>query len=386
MQNQNLSVFLSGAKIRHIKAFFFSCGFATPCNRDVNLYCYPCLCPAGKGLIFVKKYATATCLAVLGIAALGGLSGAGAAALPPDDPHSIVTIQLENDALSIPSTDELYTSGERLGYVGPTGALPGFISDLGRGIFGEGTQRLEFDLQQQIFTPTKTQLYNPNPQDRPYAGQLSLRLSLIQDTMQTRSIAGVAVGVVGPAALGQPVQNGFHEIIGQTPNRGWRYQLHNEPTLDFSGGRIWREEVADFGPIGVQVLPQITGQIGNTEIYAQTGAIVRFGQGLDSDFGPAVMQPQLSGMDAYTPTRPFVWYVFGGVLGRLVAHDMLIQGNDFQSSRGTGLTHLQGSLEFGAAVIYRGVRISAVETIETPQFHHSAPAFQYGSVALSVRF
>lgn len=335
----------------------------------------------------MKKYASATCLAALAAAAFVSMpAGAAAASVPPDDPHSIVTIQLENDALSIPSTDELYTSGERLGYVGPTGAVPGFVSGLGHQLFGVGTQRIEVDLQQVIFTPTDTQVYNPNPKDRPYAGQLSVKLSLIQDTTLTRSIAGVSLGVVGPAALGQSVQNGFHEIIGQTPNKGWGYQLNNEPTLDFFGGRIWRENIADLAGVGVQVLPQLTGQVGNTEIYAQAGGILRFGQGLDSDFGPAVIQPQLSGMDAYTPTRPFVWYVFGGVLGRFVAHDMLVQGNDFQSSRGVGLTHWQGDMEFGAAVIYRGVRLSAVETFETPEFHHSAPAFQYGSVALSVRF
>ncbi len=335
----------------------------------------------------MKKYATLARCAALGAAGYIFVAKAAlAVTLPPRDPHSIVTIQLENDALSIPSTDRLYTSGERLGYVGPTGMVPGFVAGLGHDLFGAGVQRLEIDFQQQIFTPTNTQLYNPNPQDRPYAGQLSARFSLIQDTTEMRSIVGAAVGIVGPASLAQSVQNGFHEIIGQTPNRGWHYQLHDEPTLDFFGGRIWRKDLATFGPVGVQVLPQITGQVGNTEIYAQTGAIVRVGQGLDSDYGPAVIQPQLSGMDAYTPTRPFVWYVFGGALGRFVAHDMLIQGNDFRSSRGTGLTHLQGDLELGAAVIFRGVRISAVETIETPEFHHSAPAFQYGSVALSVRF
>ncbi|MCB5943394.1 lipid A deacylase LpxR family protein [Acidocella sp. KAb 2-4] len=314
------------------------------------------------------------------------LAPAARAATPPPDPAGILTIQLENDALSIPSTDRLYTSGERLGYVTPTGDVPGFVSGLGRRLFGEGTQRMEIDLQQVIFTPTNTQLYNPNPKDRPYAGELSLRVGLIQDTTETRSLAGVALGVVGPDSLGQSVQNGFHEIIGQTPNRGWHYQLRNEPTLNVYGGRIWREDVGQIGGVDVQVLPQMTGQVGNTEIYAQAGGILRFGQGLDADFGPAVIQPQLSGTDAYTPTQALSWYVFGGVLGRVVAHDMLIQGNDFTSSRGTSLIPLQGDLEFGAAVILGGMRISAVETIETPEFRHSAPAFQYGSVAISTRF
>jgi lipid A 3-O-deacylase len=307
---------------------------------------------------------------------------------PPADPHSIVTVQLENDALSLPGTDELYTSGERLGYVTPTGDLPNFLSQFGHQIFGGGTQRLEFDLQQVIFTPTDTQLYNPNPRDMPYSAQLALHSSLVQDTMTTRSIAQVSIGVVGPDALGQSVQNGFHEIIGDTPNRGWRYQLHNEPTLDFMGSRIWRENLGTFadGALNAQVLPQVTAQAGNTESYVQAGAILRVGQGLDSDFGPSLIQPGISGSDAYTPTRPVVWYVFAGAVGRLVANDIFIQGNNFQASRGVALTPMQADFEIGGAIIVHGLRVTATEVLETPQFHGSAPAFQYGSVAISGRF
>lgn len=279
----------------------------------------------------MKRSVIASSAIALGAAAWLSYAPQAHADIPPADPHSIVTIQLENDAASIPGTDELYTSGERLGYVGPTGAVPGFLSNLGQGVFGQGSQRLEIDLQQVIFTPTDTQLYNPNPHDRPYAGQLSAKLTLIQDTTTTRSMLGAAIGIVGPASLAQTVQNGFHSIIGDTTNKGWHYQLHDEPTLDFSGGRIWRMDLANVGGIGVQMLPQLTAQVGNTEIYAQTGGILRFGQGLDSDFGPALIGPQLSGTDAYTPTRPFVWYVFGGALGRFVAHDMLVQGNEVGS-------------------------------------------------------
>ncbi len=325
-------------------------------------------------------------LSVLPALTLAALPCAAWADSPPADPGSIVTLQVENDAASIPGTDELYTSGIRLGYVTPTGDVPSFLSQFGNQIFGEGTQRLEFDLQQVIFTPTDTQAYDPNPHDMPYSAQLALHTTLIQDTTTTRSLAQVSIGVVGPDALGQSVQNGFHEVIGDTPNRGWRYQLHNEPTLDFMGGRIWREDIGSFGPIGFQVLPQVTAQVGNTEIYAQAGGIVRFGQGLDSDFGPAMIQPAMTGTDAYTPTQNFAWYVFGGLDGRIVAHDIFVQGNDFQSSRGVPLTPLQGDAEVGAAVLLYGFRLTATEVFETPEFHNSAPAFQYGSVAISGRF
>jgi hypothetical protein len=313
---------------------------------------------------------------------------AARAADPLNDPESIYTVQIENDSFSIPGTDRYYTSGERLGYVSPTGALPGPLAALGHGVFGNGAQRLEIDLQQVIYTPVDTQAYDPNPDDRPYAGQLALHGTIIQDTGTARSLLQASLGVVGPASLAQPVQNGFHSIIGDTSAKGWHYQLKNEPTLDFLAGRIWRYDLAVFddGAVGVQLLPQVTGQVGNTEIFAQGGALLRIGSGLDSDYGPAVIEPAMSGTDAYTPTQPIVWYVFGGAMGRLVAHDMLVQGNDFTTSRGVALTPYQGDLEVGAAIIAFGVRISATEVFESPEFHHEAPAFQYGSIAVSASF
>ncbi len=310
------------------------------------------------------------------------------AADPLNDPEGIATLQIENDAFSVPGTDRYYTSGERLGYVTPTGVLPSPVAALGHTLFGAGAQRLEIDLQQIIFTPADTQAFDPNPDDRPYAGQLSLHTTLIQDTATTRSLLQASLGVVGGAALGQSVQNGFHTIIGDTPSKGWHYQLHNEPTLDFMGGRIWRYDLASFdnGGIGIQALPQATAQVGNSEIYAQGGAIIRIGTGLDSDFGPAVIQPAMTGTDAYTPTQPLVWYIFGGALGRIVAHNMLVQGNDFQSSRGVPLIPEQADLEIGGAIILYGLRVSATEIYETAEFRHQAPAFQYGSIAISTRF
>jgi len=323
-----------------------------------------------------------------GFAALPAFAQSSAAPDPLNDPGSIVTIQIENDAISIPGTDRNYTAGQRLGYVTPTGAMPGFLANLGDDVLGLGAERLEVDVQQQIYTPRDTQVYNPNPDDLPYSGDLALHGTVINDTPDTRSLLGASVGIVGPAALGQPVQNGFHSIIGDTSNKGWRYQLRNEPTLDFLVGRIYRYNIASYGDgaLQIQALPQAAAQLGNTEIYAQGGAILRIGSGLDSDFGPAVMSPQMTGTDAYTPTQPIVWYIFGGAVGRLVAHDLAVQGNDFQTSRGVTLTPYQADLEVGGAIMLFGVRVTATEIFETPEFHHEAPAFQYGSIAVSARF
>ena len=71
-------------------------------------------------------------------------------------------------------------------------------------------------------------------------------------------------------------------------------------------------------------------RLGDLRDYLQTGVTFRFGQGLDSDFGVPRVRPGLSGGDAFTPTRPFAWYVFAGADGQAVGYDMLLQSSPFR--------------------------------------------------------
>ncbi len=48
------------------------------------------------------------------------------------------------------------------------------------------------------------------------------------------------LGVIGPAAGGEFVQNNFHNLIGVDPAYGWGNQLHNEPTVGLTFERRWR--------------------------------------------------------------------------------------------------------------------------------------------------
>ena len=120
------------------------------------------------------------------------------------------------------------------------------------------------------------------------------------------------VGVVGPGAAGEDVQNGFHNLIGDTPNRGWRTQLSNEPLFEVTPERTWRVPLGSYHGVSFEALPNFKFGFGLERNYVQAGVILRMGQGLDSDYGVARINPGFSGTDAYTPTRPFVWYVFGG--------------------------------------------------------------------------
>ena len=315
--------------------------------------------------------------------------GAGARAEPPQDPHGILTFQVENDAVSTRSgtTDEYYTSGLRLGYTTGTDAVPAFLGGVGQFMWGDGVQRVSFDLSQSLFTPHNTQLNPPDPRDRPYAGWLHGDVQLLTDKDRSRSVLGLSLGVVGPAALGEEVQNGFHRLVGDPTNKGWGYQLHNEPAIQALAQRTWRLPLARFGGLETDVLPAVTLGVGTVRDYVQTGFALRLGQGLDSDYGVPRIVPGFSGGDAYTPTRPFAWYVFVGGDGQVVGHDVTLAGNTWHTSPSVGHRVFVGEAEVGAAVMFAGVRITYTQVFQSPEFNRQrAGVFNFGSLSASVRF
>jgi hypothetical protein len=314
-----------------------------------------------------------------------------AMAAPLQDPNSIVTLQVENDAVSTlkGTSDQYYTSGLRLGWTSGTTQVPAALQSLANGLWGDGVQRVSLDLTQQIFTPRNTQTYNPSRQDHPYSAILGVTGTLIHDRDDSRTTLSVMMGIVGPGAGGKLVQNGFHNIIGDTPNNGWGTQLRNEPLFEITPSRTWRLPIGQYQGVAFDALPNVTAGFGLVRNYVQAGVTFRMGQGLDSDFGAPRIAGQggVEGLDAYTPTRPFVWYVFAGADGQAVGTDVTLTGNNFQSSRSVATKWDVGEMELGAAMIYHGVRISYTQVWQTQQFRTAKSGlFNFGSLAASVRF
>ncbi|MBV9653336.1 MAG: lipid A deacylase LpxR family protein [Acetobacteraceae bacterium] len=329
---------------------------------------------------------TTRLLAAATLAALTALSAGRAFAEVPVDPDPIWTLQIENDALN--GTDRYYSSGIRLGWTSPTDQnVPDAVSRLGRFLFQDGRQRVSIDLAQTFFTPYNTQDNPPDPRDRPYAGVLLLNTALIQDTETTRSVFGASFGLVGPGAGGEEIQNGFHDLIGDTRAQGWGYQIHNQPLIQFLAERTWRFPLGELGGVEFDTLPSATGSVGLYRDYAQLGLQFRLGQGLQSDFGPARIRPGLSGSDAYTQTEPFVWYLFAGADGQAVGYDVTLNGNLFSSSRHVAPQPWQAEFQGGVAMMAWGWRLSFTHVIRTQEFFHQRGGyFNFDSLAVSAKF
>ena len=324
-----------------------------------------------------------------GVAAALLFSYGTALAAPEPQPGSTWTIQGENDSISTTrgGSDRFYSSGLRLGWTSGTDIVPQSVADAARVVWGDGIVRISFNLTHQIYTPIDIRRVVPDPRDRPLAGYLAGTFSTLHDTERSRSVVAVTVGIIGPLALGRPVQNGFHELIRIPVNNGWGAQMANEPQIELLAERTWRLPLLRAGGLETDVLPSLTVGVGTVRDYLQTGIILRLGQGLDRDFGVARIRPGLTGGDAFVAAPGVAWYVFAGLNGQVVARDAFLDGLLWQNSAHVRRNWLLGAMEAGVAVIWHGVRLTYTQTWQTQSFRgQRGGLFNFGSLAMSVRF
>lgn len=304
------------------------------------------------------------------------------------DTSSVWTLQDENASISAGHpTDRFYVNGLRLSWVSPTTVVPDFLADLSKTLWGAGETRVGIDLTQQIYTPVNTVPSIPNPNDRPYAGVLLGNLSLMSDSEDTRSVLSLSLGVVGPGAGAEAVQNGFHDIIGQAHTNGWSYQIPNTPVINVLHERTWRLPMGKVAGLETDALPSLTVALGDLRDYVQTGVQFRIGEGLGSDYGVPRVRPGMSGGDVFQPTQPFAWYLFGGVDGQVVGYDLLLNSHPFRSGPRVTPTWDIAELQGGFAVIAYGMRLTFAYVAQTQEFKgQTGGLHQFGSAALSIRF
>ena len=327
---------------------------------------------------------------------LGTIGSTVAAEAPSPDSKHTITIQLENDSTR-PVSDSYYTNGFRIGYTSPTDQLPAPLASFGTSVLGEGRQRFTFELSQIVNTPLFTKLANPPANDRPYSAVLMGTFGIIHDTSAVRTALGLGLGVIGPAALGRQVQNGFHDLVGQGNVHGWATQIPNQPVIQLTAERTWRialgrialgrMPLGGMGGLEADILPSISAGAGTYRIYGQAGGTIRIGQGLQSDFGAPRIRPGLTGTDAYVAVLPLSWYVFAGADGQAVAWDETLDGLPFATSRHVTRSPLVGEFQAGVSVIAWGARLTAMHILQSNEFRSQRHGqFQFSSVSLSLKF
>lgn len=306
------------------------------------------------------------------------------------------TAQFENDRIA--DTDRHYTTGMRINWVSDRATdSPLWAKNLLDRIYPLAdlrAGRVGLALGHNIFTPEDTATTALSIDDRPYAGWLYGGISVHAETgrtlagrtLDTLDTVELDIGVVGPLALAEEVQNNFHELINVSRSNGWHHQLENEPAVLFVAERRWRPAPLTAGGIEGDIIPHIGVSLGNVMTLANAGATFRIGQDLDVDFGPPHVRPTLSGLAAVAGGTDFAWYLFAGVEGRLVAHNIFLDGNTFASSHSVDRIPLVADIQTGAAIVVHDVRLAFTHVFRTREFEGQRRADRYGAISLSARF
>ena len=328
-------------------------------------------------------------LAVLGLLGVLLAPTARASEPPRGDPAGVFTFIIDNDLAS--GTDRYYTNGFLFAWRSPSYDPPAwlsFLTDRPSLVFPEGgTPRWGLAFGQDKFTPERTDLRNPDPLDRPYAGWLYGSLSLTSYTASAYGSIELQPGVVGPAALGEQVQNGTHDLLNIDRALGWDYQLKDEPGINLILARQWRfQQPLGVGDLSVGMVPSIAVSLGNVQTYASAGLMVRAGSKLTADFGPPRTRPSMAGSAFFQSDGEWGWYAFAAVEGRAVAHDIFLDGNTWRDSRSVDREPLVGDASLGFVLIMPTARLTAAYTFRSREFTTQRETAQFGSLSLSFRF
>ncbi len=192
------------------------------------------------------------------------------------------TVNVENDRIA--NTDRHYTNGFRLGWVSDEtngSDLPeirevlNFLYPLANVRKG----RVGIEVGHNIFTPGDTDARQLLTDDRPYAGWLYGAASLYAETgkgfgdyySETLDRVALELGVVGPVALGEEVQNEFHRFIDVPTANGWDNQLDNEPGVNLIAERKWCANPIGFGVLKPMRSPTLARPL---EMYTRTSTVV----------------------------------------------------------------------------------------------------------------
>jgi lipid A 3-O-deacylase len=278
-----------------------------------------------------------------------------------------VTIVEENPTMAAYGRDRHYTNGFKFALTScqlADDSIWNLPVRLLRSVYvfnrpGDGTDnRLEWTpAAQDIFTPQDHTHKFVSPNDRPFAGWLYAGFNWIQnDNDQQLTSLEIQGGIVGSWAIGRQVQNGFHDIFNIGRVRGWRSQLGNEFGAVGFWDRKWRFNHDLGNGYSWEIIPGVELATGNIFTYAGVNALLRWGRGLKSNWGPDMIRPGYSGTSYFSAERggvPIGFDIYLGTQGRLVAQNIFLDGNTLQNSRSVNKEIAVGDALAGAEVFYR---------------------------------
>lgn len=293
---------------------------------------------------------------------------------------------IENDKFA--DTDRHYTNGLQLAYFLAPGKEGSWVKKAAQVlplVKSSGDLRHGIFMGHEIYTPNDTTTSGFLPDQRPYAGWLYGGVSISSNTSSHFDVWRLNLGVVGPAAQGEEVQNNFHRLIGVDEAKGWDHQLSNKFGLMLvyeSGYRKTLMSENNLLNIGADIIPHYGFCIGNVEQYLNTGLTLRFGRELGRDYGPPRIRPSLPGSEYFDRYYRPSWYAFFGGGYRYVNRNIFIDGHDETHAYNINREKWVHDIQAGMVLSYKRTRLTYTYVYRSKEFRQQQKADQFASIGI----
>ncbi|MDR2513066.1 MAG: lipid A deacylase LpxR family protein [Puniceicoccales bacterium] len=312
--------------------------------------------------------------------------------------NSALTLFAEND---LGWSDKYYTSGLRAVYTTPAifvNGIPKFFQDLLSltplavpSPASPIAYHLHFAATHEFYTPKHETWRIPPPNDHPFAGLLYGTFGISSETENRLDSLEIELGILGPSAGGQRVQNDWHRVVNSPLSNGWHTQLRDEPIVQFAWTRIWRFQwlgnTGDCGGLELEWLPRLHLEAGTVRDYASAGWQWRTGWNLAKDFGTGLLHSSSALVrPAANRDNTRIWF-FLDVQAEYWALNMPLDGNNWHQSRRVHSYPWVGQFSLGFATQFNQWRLAITEVMRTKEFRGQDNEISaYTSVSLNLSF
>lgn len=301
-----------------------------------------------------------------------------------------ISVTVENDALL--DTDRYYTNGIRFEYARELPAGDRLARRILNRLFGPSSdadilESLAFG--QTIFTPEDILTDAYLPDQRPYAGFLFLDYTINRQTQEGTDWLLLQIGLVGPSAGGEAIQNWYHSnIIDRAEAQGWDNQIDDEPGFVFAYDRQFSTiNLLGDGRFGLDLTPHAGAALGTIHSDLHAGATLRLGNGLALDAGPPRIKPAVGGAGYFHRGQGFTLYGFLGGEARIVAHNIFLDGSLFRSGDpGVDSETFVYDLQAGLVAQYRDLQLSLTFVRRSEEYSLQKNPQEFTALGMAYRF
>jgi len=295
-----------------------------------------------------------------------------------------IGIQTDDDSYLAQGADKYYTAGN-FGYfrhalsVKDTAKLKNKV--------------LGFEFGQKLYNPRSgsinfTGVDDPQYIDRPFAAYLYVGSTLnflYKDESNLK--LGAQIGVVGPAAIGRPIQEFVHRAFGLYKPTGWEYQIDNDAELNLSAEYNRLLARGDWADVTLTSY----ANLGNGFTGAGIGPMFRLGD-FNQLFNSLSTQSTAIKSQSFKPLNQRELFFYYKPQINVVAYDATIQGSLFNSRKANSMEvtldpeRLIFSNQLGVGYSGKRFVIDAAVFLHTKDVKQMVHADQWGSVTILYRF